>query len=153
MRNRPMLSSTSLNNSPRCFLFLRCSSNDKRLSSIIHRSFYDAVWLTVLLLKVKAGWEPLLNFRLKIRSWACLLESRSKFIFHCCAQWVILAKLLLSSVDELSALCNTKKTKYYQQIIWYQTIIHQLNICVYQKKQRSQYRTCVNISPCRNLSV
>ena len=37
-----------------------------------------------------------------------LLGSGLKLIFHCCTQWFILAKSLLSSAAELSLLCTTE---------------------------------------------
>ena len=40
----------------------------------------------------------------------CLLGSGFTLIFHCCAQWLILAKSLLSSAAELSLLC-TRESK------------------------------------------
>ena len=102
LRIRPMVLFIIVNTSA------SCSSNDKRLSSIITRCLCDAPWWTILLLKVKGEWESLLNFLPETNSWACLLESGLKLIFHWCNQWLILAKPLSSSAAELSILCTTE---------------------------------------------
>lgn len=89
----------------------RCSSNDKRLSSIIARYFCEVPWYTLLLLEVKGRSGSLLTFLMKITSWAYLLGSGLKLIFHWCAQWLILGKSLLRSAAELSTLWTTKNNK------------------------------------------
>ena len=53
----------ALHNIPRVLFVLqntnlRCSSNDKWLSSIIPRCFCDVAWWTILLLKVKGDESP-----------------------------------------------------------------------------------------------
>ena len=101
----------------------------------------------MLLLKLKEGWDSFLSFLLKITSRACLLGSWLKRIFH----WYFhhslnLIKSLFSSVTEVFTLSPTKITKYYQQIIWYQTIIHILDHCYGTLRD-----SCVDISPCQNV--
>ena len=64
-----------------------------------------------MLSKVKGRWESSLIFLLKITSWASLIESGVKIIFHWCTRLLILAKSLYSSPAELSTRCTTKSNK------------------------------------------
>ena len=87
---------------------IKCSLKLRLASRITPRCFWYVLWLTVLLLKVRGGWFNFLVFLLKITSWACLLGSGLKLIFHWYAQLLIFTKssfnsflvLLLSRITE-----------------------------------------------------
>ena len=65
---------------------------------LILNVFCDDAWETLLLLlKHKGGWQTVFSFLKKITSWACLLRSRLKLIFHWQAHCFTLARSLLSS--------------------------------------------------------
>ena len=105
LHNRPMVLFISLSTS------FWCSSNDKRIASIILLSLSLKNYICSTSVKVKGGWESLLTFLLKITSWPCLLGPGLKLIFHFCTLELILAKSLLSSAAALSILCITKNNE------------------------------------------
>ena len=57
----------------------KCSLKFSLISKIKLRCFWDLVWLTWVLLKVRLGWIGLLNFLLKITSGDCLLRVKYHF--------------------------------------------------------------------------
>ena len=62
--------------------FFRCSSNVNLTSKITPRCVWKLTWETLLLLKSKGGCVAFFNFLLNMISWACLLRSGLKVIFH-----------------------------------------------------------------------
>ena len=60
-------------------------------------------------LKTKGGCDTFFNFLLKMTSWACLLRSRLKLIFHWKTQSLIFFKLLFSSFAEVVMSCVKEK--------------------------------------------
>ena len=59
--------------------------NVKLESRMTLRCFWDAVRVTVLLLKIKGECFTLFAFLQQITSWTCLLESEWKVMFYCSA--------------------------------------------------------------------
>ena len=72
--DRPLVLFILLNTS------LRCSSNDKRLSSIIRRCLYGVAWKSILLLKVNGGLRFLLTF---LGRQVCHFNLIQKIIISC----------------------------------------------------------------------
>ena len=66
------------------------------------RCFWFEVWETMLLLKRKEGWEIFFVFLLKVISWACLLGSGLKLIFHWRDHLLIQYRSLFNSFSEVS---------------------------------------------------
>ena len=64
------------------------------MSSIIPNYFWEDVQVTLALLNSN-GDENFFNLRLKVSSWACLVVSGLKFIFHWVTHLLILSKSLL----------------------------------------------------------
>ena len=80
----------------------RSFSKDNRVSRIIPRCFWLVVCITLLLLLNTSGrCDIALDFRLKMTSCACFLESGLKLIFHCNVYLFIFAKSLFSSRAEV----------------------------------------------------
>ena len=73
--------------------FFRCKWRSKLVSITILRCFWVENDLTKFWLKSKGEWLILLTFLLKMTSWASLLGSGLKFIFHWKAQSLIILKL------------------------------------------------------------
>ena len=86
----------------------RCSSNINLDSSITSRYFWDDDWETLVLLNTNGGWYISFASRLKMTSWACLVESVLKFIFHCKVQLFIIFKPLLRSFADVWVLYTTE---------------------------------------------
>ena len=74
-----------------CFVntFFRCSSNVNLMSKITPTCVWELTWETLLLLKNKGRCATLFNLLLNMISWACLLQSELKVIFHWKAQSLI----------------------------------------------------------------
>ena len=66
-------------------------------SRITPRYFWDAVWLTLLLLKFRRRWFIFLVFLLTTTSWAYFLESGLKLVFHWYAQLLLFTKSSFNS--------------------------------------------------------
>ena len=78
--------------------FVKCLSNVNLLSNVNPKCFRDDAWETLLLLlKRKGEWQTFFSFLGKSISWAYLLGSGLKLIFHWNAHSFILARSLLSS--------------------------------------------------------
>ena len=75
----------------------KCPLKFSLLSKIKPRCFWDSVWLTWELLKVRLGWTGLLSFLLKITSCACLVRSGLNMIFHWQAYLLTFLRSFLSS--------------------------------------------------------
>ena len=84
--NKPIVLLTLLN------MLLRCSWNSSLVSKNIPKCFWVSDWVTILLLKINEGWDSFWILREKRTSWACLLGSGLKVIFHWKAQLFILFK-------------------------------------------------------------
>ena len=95
--------------------FVECSSNVNLLSIVNPKCFCDDAWETLLLLKRKEGWQTFFSFLEKITSWACLLRSGLKLIFHWKVQCFILESSLLSSKVVITESWIAEKKKYHQQ--------------------------------------
>ena len=91
--------------------FFRCSSNFNLTSKIIPRCFQELTWESLLLLKSKRGCDTLFTFLQNIISWACLIRSGLKFIFHWKAQSVIFFRSLFNSIADVFVLCPTRNTE------------------------------------------
>ena len=77
---------------------IKCSSKLKLESRITPKCFWDFVWPSVLLLKVRGGWFIFLFFLIKIISWAYLLLGYVlKLIVHWYAQLEIFTKSSFNS--------------------------------------------------------
>ena len=70
-------------------------------SSITPRYFWNVVWVTALLLKIRWEWLTWFVFLLKITYWACLLEPVFKLIFHWKTQFLITDKSSFNSLLEV----------------------------------------------------
>ena len=77
------------------------------MSSIIPKCFCEDVWLTLALSDSNGTWT-FFNLRLKMTSWACLVFSGLKFIFHRVGQLLILSKSLLRLFVEVWMSCITE---------------------------------------------
>ena len=77
---------------------VRCKLKSNLVSNTIPRCFWEEDDLNKFWLKSNGGWLILLIFLQRITSWACLLGSGLKFIFHRKAQSLILLKSLFKSV-------------------------------------------------------
>ena len=86
----------------------KCSSKFSLLSKTKPRCFWDSVWRTWELYKVRLGWTSLLMFLLKIASCSSLVISGSNIIFHWYAHWLIFLWSLLSS-SVLAAMSQTSE--------------------------------------------
>ena len=75
---------------------------------MIPRCFWEDVRVTLALLNSNGGWTVFFNFRLKMTSWACLVVSGLKFIFHRECQWLILSESLLRLFVEVWMSCITE---------------------------------------------
>ena len=92
----------SLHKRPTIFLTLanlRCSSN-VNFKSMTPRCFWEKVWET-LMLKTKGGWVDLFDLQLRMASWACLLGSGLKLIFHWKPQSLTFFKSSFNSLAEV----------------------------------------------------
>ena len=56
------------------------------------RCFWYVDSVTFVLLNIKEGWGSFFILRLKMTSWACLVEPGIKFIFHWKAQLYIISR-------------------------------------------------------------
>ena len=106
---------------------LRCSSNVNLKSNVTTRCFWEKVWETLLLLfKTKSEWVDLFDWWLKMTSWACLLESGLKLIFHWKAQsstyfkssFNSLAEVFTSWTTDNNDVSSAKSFRIACQIIW-----------------------------------
>ena len=88
--------------------FFRCSSNVNSTSKIIPRCIWKITWETLLLLKSKGGCGAFFNFLLNMISWACLLRSGLKVIFHWKAQSLIFFRSLFNSIVDVLMSCTTE---------------------------------------------
>ena len=79
----------------------RCFSKNNRVSRMIPRCFWDVVCITLLLLNTSVGCDIALDFRLKMTSCACFIESELKLIFHWNVHLFIFVKSLFSSRSEV----------------------------------------------------
>ena len=93
------------------FNFLSCSSKFSFLSSCIPKCFWEFVWATGMLLKVKGGWGDTNLLREKIISWACLEISALKLIFHWKVHFVVLVKSLFKSFVAILILCTVANSE------------------------------------------
>ena len=75
---------------------------------MIPRCFWEDVRVTLALLNSNGGWTVFFTLRLKMTSWACLVVSGLKFIFHWVAQLLILSKTLLRLFAEVWMSCITE---------------------------------------------
>ena len=75
---------------------------------MIPRCFGEVVRVTLALSNSNGGWTVFFNFQLKMTSWACLIVSGLKFIFHWVAQLLILSKTLLRLFAEVWMSCITE---------------------------------------------
>ena len=101
--------------------FFRCSSNVNLTSKTTPKCFSELTWETLLLLKSKGGCAIFFNFLLNIISWACLLRSGLKVIFHY-KFWVhhhLFQTNFLSKI--LDSLFGVLSNKFI--IFWYSIII------------------------------
>ena len=87
-------------NIPRCFWHRDCET------MLLLKRYGDCE--TMLLLKRNEGWQIFLVFLLRTISWACLLGSGLKFIFHWKAHLLIWYKSLFNSFAEVSTSCTTE---------------------------------------------
>ena len=85
---------------------LKCSLKFSFFSKIEPRYFWDSVWLTWRLLKVRLGWASLSSFLLKITSCGCSVRSELNVIFLWQAHLLIFLRPLLSS-SVLAAVSRT----------------------------------------------
>ena len=69
-------------------------------SNVTLRCFWEEVWKTLLLLKTKDGCGSFFILQLKITSWACLLGSGLKLIFHWKAHLLIFFRSSFNSLAE-----------------------------------------------------
>ena len=82
----------------------KCLSNNNVSSRMIPQCSWEEVLLTWLILNIKGGCGVFFNFCLKITSYACLLMSGLKLIFHCNAQSWTLSRSSFNSFTEASTL-------------------------------------------------
>ena len=83
-------------------------------------SFWVIEWVTMLLLKISDGWDDFWILGEKGTSWACLLGSGLKFIFHWKDQLFILFKSsfkvfvdkFLSNITEKRAVSSTNSLEF-----------------------------------------
>ena len=68
---------------------------------------WDDDWETLVLLNTNGGWYTSFASRLKMTSWACLVESVLKFVYHCKVQLFIIFKPLLRSFAGVWVSCTT----------------------------------------------
>ena len=99
--------------SPRVLLIFkdtifRCSSNINLELSITPRCFWDNDWETLVLLNTNGGGYISFTLRLKMTSWACLVGSEIKFIFHWKTELFIIFKSLLRSFADAWVSCTTE---------------------------------------------
>ena len=71
--------------------------------------FLRLAWWNVRIVTNQGRWNIFFNFLLKMTSWACLLGSGLKLIFHWKVQSLIFFKLLFSSFAEVFMSFLTKK--------------------------------------------
>ena len=90
-------------------IVLYCSSKVNFESNKTPKCFWDLHDETLALLKTKGGCDTFFNFLLKMTSWACLLRSGLKLIFHWKTQSLIFFKLLFSSFAEVVMSCVKEK--------------------------------------------
>ena len=88
--------------------FFRCSSTVNVTSKIIPRCVWELIWETLLLLKSKEGCVVFFNFLLNMISWACLLWSGVKVIFHWKAHSLIFFRSLFNSITDAFISCTTE---------------------------------------------
>lgn len=69
-------------------------------SRMVLMCFWETVWITVLLLKIRGEWYTSFVFLLQITSWSCLRESGSRLIFYWKTQFLITLKSSFNSVFE-----------------------------------------------------
>ena len=81
--------------------FFRCSSNFNLTSKITPRCVWELTWETLLLLKSKGGCITFFAFLLNVISWACLLRSGLRVIFHWKAQSLIFFRSLFNSIADV----------------------------------------------------
>ena len=86
----------------------RCSSNVNLMSKITPRCPFELTTETLLMLKNKGGCASFFNFLLNIISWACLLRSRLKVVFHRKTESLIFFRSLLNSIADVFISCTTK---------------------------------------------
>ena len=91
---------------------LRCSSNVNLTSNVTPRCFWEEVCKTLLLLKTKDGCGSFFILWLKITSWACLLGSGLKLIFHWKAHLLIFFRSSFNSLAENNDVSSA--TKFYK---------------------------------------
>ena len=86
LRNKPIVLFTLLS------ILFKCSWRSNLVSNNIPKCFRVTDWVTMLLLKLNVGWVDFWSLWEKITSWAGLLGSGLKPIFHWEAQLFILLK-------------------------------------------------------------
>ena len=84
--NKPIFLLTLLN------ILLRCSWKSSLISKNIPKCFRVSDWVIMVLLKINEGWDYFSILREKRSSWACMLGSGLKLMFHWKAQLFILFK-------------------------------------------------------------
>ena len=89
----------------------KCLLKFSLLSKTKPRCFWDSVWRTWELYKVRLGWTSLLMFLRKIASCSSLVRSGSNIIFHWYAHWLIFLRSLLSS-SVLAAMSQNVRKKW-----------------------------------------
>ena len=116
----------------------KCSSNINQALRNMPRCFWYGVCKTILLLKHNKWWRIFLAFLLKIISWACLLVSGLKLLYHWKAHLLIWYKWLLNSFAEVSTswITENKDVSSANNFTWY-AISEIVNIN--QEKKRIQH--------------
>ena len=101
----------SLRRSPIVLLFfLKIISICSLKSNLESKTIPWCLWDSVLWLQFKDGWLVFWSFRLKITSWAYLVGSGLKFIFHWNAQVLILVKSLFNLLADLVIFSNIENS-------------------------------------------
>ena len=86
----------------------RCCSNVSFTYKITSRCFWYLIWGTLLLLKSKGECVAFFNFWLTIISWACLLRSGLKVVFHWKAKSLIFFRSPFNSIADVFISCTTE---------------------------------------------
>ena len=77
---------------PHWVYFLSVPGKSSLVSKNITKCFWVTDWVIVFLLKLNVGWDDFWSLGEKTTSWACLMGSGLKLIFHWKAQLFILVK-------------------------------------------------------------
>ena len=105
-------------------VFFMCSTKFNLKSNVNLRCFRDIIFFKGILLKERQGWSSFLVFLLNITSWACLVNSGLKIIFHWKAQLLFTVR----SLRKVAALdWKLKKEIYHRQKICNLKTFHLIN--------------------------